>query len=315
MKASSLLLVGALLLCASSAFGQGDDARDRMIQEQRMRDEVSRRKQDAAFARLHVVKEEQKAREMVRRKDGISFRLNPSLTKKDREAIAINPEDTKQFLGLLQQGHTGIVRLQSANVCNPTDKVIQAASGCPDNIAGKATSYSFRTDEYKTGLLADIEYLNNNLAAPGFYTTGIFSNLGDVDINSLGLASNGVRQLAAFVPANAIAELLSQERQMTTGMRIDNYLYRREVALKVNSTYVLRTIAYKGRMLGIVNGRSVNLLDLDTRKDLTLVFRVVREHPDGSVTLVWKQLDVKPSPKIIQNETVVASPKGQKNGK
>src|SRR5258708_34017127 len=315
MKASNLLLVGAFLRCASSAFGQGDDARDRMIQEQRVRDEASRRRQDAAFSRLHTLKDEQKAREMVRRKDGISLPLNPSLTKKDREAIAINPDDTKQFLALLQQGHSGIVRLQSANVCNPADKVIQAASGCPDNIAGKATSYSFRTDEYKTGLLADIQYLNNNLVAPGIYTTGIFSNLGDVDINSLGLASNGVRQLAAFVPANAVAELQSQDRQMTTGMRIENYLYKREGALKVNSTYVLRTIAYKGRMLGVVDGRSVNLLDLDTRKDLTVVFRVVREHPDGSVTLVWNQLDVKPPPKIIQNETVVASPKGQKNGK
>src|SRR5258707_14741969 len=107
MKTSSLILVGALLLCASSAFGQGDDARDRMVQEQRERDEASRRRQDAAFARLHRMKDEQKVREMVRRKDSISFRLHPSLTKKDREAIAINPEDTKQFLALLQQDQTG----------------------------------------------------------------------------------------------------------------------------------------------------------------------------------------------------------------
>jgi hypothetical protein len=205
--------------------------------------------------------------------------------------------------------------LQSANVCNPADNVIQAASGCPDNIAGKATSYSFRTDEYKAGHFADILYLNNNVVAPGIYTLGIFSNLGDVDINTLGLASNGVRQLAAFIPASAIAELQSQDRQITTGMRIDNYLYKREVSLKPNSTYVLRTIAYKGRMPGNVNGRTGNLLDQDTRKDLTLVFRVVREHPDGSVTLVWKQLDAKASPKIIRNETVVASPKGQNKGK
>lgn len=313
MKASSLLLVGTLLLCTTSAFGQADDA-GRMIREQRERDAASQRTQNAALTRLNTLKEQQKAREILRRKDGISFRLNPSLTKRDREAIAINREDTKQFLALLQQARTGIVRLQSANVCNPLDKVIQAASNCPDNIVGKATSYSFRTDEYKTESFSDIMYQNNNLVAPGIYTTGIFSNLGDVDINSLGLASDGVRQLAAFVPVTTITELKSQDRKITTGMHIDNYLYKREVALKLNSTYVLRTIAYKGgRMLAEVNGRNTNLLDFDTRKDMTIVFRVVREHPDGSVTLVWKQLDVKPAPKIIREKPVVAAAKGQKH--
>src|SRR5882762_4092029 len=147
MKASSLLLVGTLLLlCASAAFGQGVDVGDRMIREQRERDAASQRRQNEALTRISTLKEQQKTREILRQKDSISFRLNPSLTKKDRQAIAINPEDTKQFLALLQHGRTGIVRLQSANVCNPTDKVIAAASNCPNNIVGKATSYSFRTD-------------------------------------------------------------------------------------------------------------------------------------------------------------------------
>jgi hypothetical protein len=307
MKTSRLLVVGALLLSASSAFGQGDDAAARMAkEEQRERDAASQHRQDQAFARLKSVNEQQRASEIVRRKGSVSFRPHPSLTRKDREAIFINPEDTKQFLTLLQQNHTGIVRIQSANVCDPSDKVVQASGNCPDNIVGKATSYSFRVADYRTEFFADILFKNDNLTTPGMYTKGIFSDLGDVDINSLGMTSDGVRQLSAFVPAATLAELQNQDRLVRMGMRIDNHIYKGEVELKENSTYVLRTIAYKGRMIRKVDGRKVNLLDSDTRKDMTIVFRSVRKHPDGSVTLVWKELDVKPAPKLILDETVLA---------
>jgi hypothetical protein len=46
------------------------------------------------------------------------------------------------------------------------------------------------------------------------------------------------------------------------------------------------------------NGVSYNLLDGDKRVDVTLAFRVIRIGEDGSVTILWKELQRKEAPKL-----------------
>jgi hypothetical protein len=52
-----------------------------------------------------------------------------------------------------------------------------------------------------------------------------------------------------------------------------------------------------------VRGISYNELDFDKRRDVIVAFRVVRMDPDGSISILWKQLADGESPKLNQERS------------
>jgi hypothetical protein len=213
----------------------------------------------------------------------------PVLSQQDIEAIAVNPEDKTEFEDFLKAKKTGIIRLHDADVCPTTGYIVEAYTTCPLNIVNNATAYSFRVKNYSLSKFADLYFKGNKLSVSGVFTLGVASNLGDVNINNLNLASDGVKQLYEFKPSDDENEVNHNWKMLDKGIQVDNFIYKREVELVENNTYVLRVVAYRGNLLELQN---------DKRKDIIVVFRTIRKHEDGSLTLVWKELKRINSPKI-----------------
>jgi hypothetical protein len=69
-----------------------------------------------------------------------------------------------------------------------------------------------------------------------------------------------------------------------------------------NTTYALRSIAYQGTIMRSIQTLTYNELDVDKRRDVIVVFRVVKRDADGSVTILWKELSNKNAPKLKENK-------------
>ena len=282
---------------------QTSTEQERIAREQAARDAEMRRTITQGFLRLAAIRaENQENIRLIRKNGDVSFKYKPALTKQDIEAVSINPADLTQFKEFLKQPDTGIVRLQNAGICLPESQVIQAVGTCPNNIVGKATGYSFRTNDYKNKIFSDIFFIKNAFSAPGVFTFGIFSNLGNVDIQTLTLASGSIKELADFQPPADESKIKEQVQILNKGIQIGDSIYRTQATAAENNTYVLRTIAYNGCIMRNSASQRINILNDDQRKDVLLVFRVVRKHEDGSLTLLYKELRRQTVPKVVLEE-------------
>ncbi len=228
-----------------------------------------------------------------------SYRFPPGLTKRDKELTALDPADRIRFADFLKKDETGFVRLHDAANCTGKALVINTNEPCPWNVPGKATSYSFRKEKYRNAFFSDLALFDSKFQIVGINSLGFLTELGDVALEKLSLQTGGIKQLSEFVPSSDLKEIEKQYSATKKGFRVGNFLYMNALPVKENVAYALRCIAYKSKVYRRVNGFKVNLLDGDKRVDVTLVFRVIRKHDDGSVSILWKQLNEKDAPKLV----------------
>jgi hypothetical protein len=217
--------------------------------------------------------------------------LKAKPTPKDLEAIKIDDGDKTKFAEFLKQPRTGIVRLHDIDNCEENAKIYNVEEPCPSHIIDKGSAYSFLERDYDYRLLADIWLQKSNLRIRKVETLSFLTNLGDVAIENLTLAADGIRQMAEFVPSADRKEVVAQLRIATRGFQVGKYVYKTSRPLKENSTYSLRAITYR------TDNPSLSVKT--KRLDVIVVFRVVRTHPDGSVSILWKELQRKEAPKIL----------------
>lgn len=227
------------------------------------------------------------------------YRQPPVLTKRDKELTAIDAADKAKFAGFLEDEQAGFVRLHDAANCNFKSAVVNASEPCPWNIPGKATSYSFRKEKYRSAFFSDLALFESNLYVVGVNLIGYLVDLGDVALDKVSLRDAGIKEMSNFAVSDNIREIEKQFAAARKGFRNNGFLYRSALPLKENTTYALRSVAYQGKIHRKVNGFKINVLEGDKRIDLTLVFRVIRKHEDGSVSLLWKELGRKDSPKLV----------------
>lgn len=294
-----------LLLPVLSAAAQTnqDAGQNPQIKEQPVlnAEEASRQKN---LNRMRALSQRNQSRVYVVGKDGVSIKSKPALTAADIRAIEISEEDLRQYGEFLRQPKTGIIRLHDAEICLPNRNLIQAESPCPNNVSGKATGFSFRRDDYSVAALSDVFFSKNSFSAPGMFTIGIFSKLGkNAGIEAQSLASDGVKQLVELIAPETADEAEELLYLIKTGAVVGGKVYKSSADIKINETYVLRSIAYRGKALRENgNGFKVNVLDSDERADVLIVFRPIRKYEDGSVALIWKEVAHKPAPKIVLTE-------------
>jgi hypothetical protein len=222
--------------------------------------------------------------------------LKAKATPKDLEAVAVNPEDKTKFAAVLKQPHTGIFRLHDLGNCEESEQIYNVEDPCPAHIIDKASAYSFLEHDYEFRLLADIFLQKSVLRIRKIGTLSFLTNLGDVPLENLSLAANGIREMAEFVPSPDKKEVVAQYKIASRGFQVGKYVYKTSRPLKENSTYALRAITYRFE--------SPNLSIKTKRLDIIVAFRVVRAHGDGSFTILWKELDRKEAPKLLDKKFV-----------
>ena len=223
------------------------------------------------------------------------FRKKPS--KEQRKQLQPKAEDLTKYSQVLAQPKTGKFRLLPDAGCEENPLIVKADEDCLKAIP-ESSFYSFREDKHTHDVVADIRLKNGFLVSDGVLAQGILVNLGDVALDKVSLASEGLFYLRNYQPLELSQEAHQQHFQMVRGVKSGKYEYRKIQSAVENSTYAMRVIAYKGSIYRSYRGFRYDLLDGDKRIDLTLTFRVIRKEADGGVTLLWKELERKESPKI-----------------
>jgi hypothetical protein len=219
--------------------------------------------------------------------------------KKELQILVPSVEDVERFSFFLRQPRAGLIKLVPERNCDSGGKVTSASPDCSKySIPGAGSSYSFRIDNYRIARLADINYTGRNFRAFGVLTHGILVSIGDVPLENVDSQSEAVISLIKLQPVTDFKEAEEFALKLDKGIQNKDLIYRNILPVMENTTYLLRSIAYKGNSTQTIQGITFDEMELDKRKDVVVAFRVVRRDADGSVTLLWKELTSKNSPKL-----------------
>lgn len=221
--------------------------------------------------------------------------------KAELKLLAPNKEDQDKFAGFLRQDNTGLIKLVKDKGCADNPNVVVVTSDClAYTMPGAGSSYSFRVKDYRIPRLADITFTERAFQSRGNALHGIFAEIGDVPLEQVNLQTKGLGFLVNFKPEADVKKADELDKKMRKGITADGFLYRRAVPVKANTTYILRSIAYRGVYPQAVQRYVYNEFEFDKREDVIVAFRIVRRYDDGAVLILWKRLAQKTSPKLKQ---------------
>lgn len=227
--------------------------------------------------------------------------------KKEAELLIPRIEDQKKYADFLRQPNTGLIKLMPDLGCGENPKILVVSEVCTQyTMPGGGSAYSFRKETYRIWRLADLLHKDGIIHAVGTRSQGILVALGDVPLDNISLRTEGVKFLTDFVPETEFEEAKKQNRKLLEGIMQGGFYYRKALRAVEDSTYVLRSVAYRGKFYRSVRGLVYNELDFDKRRDVIVAFRIVRQDKsDGSITLLWRELANMKSPALkVEKELV-----------
>lgn len=220
-------------------------------------------------------------------------------TRDELAAVAVDPTITAKYSAFLDIPNTGVFKLVGDNGCDQKTSVVSATDVCRNySMPGAGNSFSFRTESYRLRRLGDLSSRDSSLFVPGVFMHGILTVLGDVDASGIGLGSPGVAVLAALSPATSTEQATEFGATIARGFQKDGHRFSATVKMNVNTTYALRSIAYRGKLMRAVVGATYNEMERDKRRDVIVVFRVVDLDADGTATIIWRELRNTESPEL-----------------
>jgi hypothetical protein len=244
----------------------------------------------------------------------------------EKKRVVPSEADRRLYKDFLRQPKTGITRLVMPVLCSvPLAEVLRDrekyAKQCP-SINLFTGGFSFRKNEYAIPNLADVVINKNVIYSAGLLAQAIMTNLGDTPLDGLSLQSPGVKFLVDFVPEITATAIDQQSVKFNKGYTEDKFTYARGFKIAENTSFALRVIAYRANPNrpmpstaalsnkdfykmdsairpsgGATVETRVDPLFGDERKDVIVAFRIIRVGADGSVTLIWRELQRKDAPK------------------
>ncbi len=218
-------------------------------------------------------------------------------TREQKLRLLPDTEYLIKYARFLEQPKTGIFRLLPDSGCEENPLVIKADEKCLQAIP-ESSFYSFRTKTHAPEFLSDIRLRNNHLVSSGTLSQGILVMMGDIAIEKISLKSEGLKFLNEYEPHSSGTQAQRQFLEVARGIESGQYGYRKAFPAKDNTTFALRVVAYRGNIFRTFRGYRYNLLTGDKRIDITVAFRIVAKDENGGVTILWKELERKNSPRI-----------------
>ncbi len=220
--------------------------------------------------------------------------------KEEKELLQPNQSDLTKHSKFLSQRKTGIVKLITDTGCADNSKVVLASEKCLTySMPGAGSSFSFRVNDYRIKHLSDLTFIGNKLVAFGLLTQTLFIEIGDISIDEVNSTSAPVEFLESFQPESEFSSFTETYQKIsTTGIQHNNFTYKREIEPLVNKTYALRSIAYNGKVSRSFEGESYDEFSFDQRKDVIIIFQIIAKESDQNITILWKELSRKNSPKL-----------------
>ena len=192
-------------------------------------------------------------------------------------------EDRSLYSEFLRQPDTGLIRLL------PRDKYDSESyknNNKTITMRGGGAYYSFFRKTHEYGYGSDIE-LDHDQLSTGFAGAdyGMLTDLGDIPLESVGTELPAVTLFAAYKTPTEEPLARSEYRRLQQGAELEGLPVRSRLQLKLNSTYLLRSINYRS-------------------SDVLVAFKVVRIDSDGSAVLLWKLLKKYETPNLKRAEVV-----------
>jgi len=247
---------------------------------------------------LNPVSESDRLAARVVRMQSIVAPLYRKPSRKETASLAPDGSFLQRYASLLKADGAGIIRLAPDIGCVYSERVVSAAEDCLKfSFPGAGNSFSFRTESYRLRHLADISYVSGKLRMTGIFMHGIAVDIGDVPVEAVSFSTEGVGYLTSFQPSTTSEDVVAIDRNFTRGIRADDFVYSKEVTPTVNRTYVIRAVAYRGKVVRSAGGVRYNELDYDKRRDVIVAFRILDIGKEG-ITLVWRKLSDAEPPRI-----------------
>ena len=212
-------------------------------------------------------------------------RRRPDLPREPRVIkegpLAPSESDRTAFSSFLKEKDTGLIRLLPRELlereANHIGKLFFTQGGPYFSFANRTHLYGYGSD-----IQLERDHLSVGFAGADF---GMMTNIGDVALSELTADDPEFQELNAYRPPEPEADARAEYRRSNSaeGMSFDGRVYRKQVPVDENSTYLLRSISY---------GRS----------DVLVGFRLVRRDPDGSVIIAWKLLNRYPVTELKRNK-------------
>ncbi|MEO5860303.1 MAG: hypothetical protein ABIR33_15315 [Pyrinomonadaceae bacterium] len=232
---------------------------------------------------------------MLDRKTGIYRK--PSA--EESAVLAVSETIIREFESFLKTPDTGIVKLNGDSSCISSVEIVNVSEKCaPFKMPGAGTAFSFRIDGYRLPRLADLILLNGTFRADAVLQLVAMTQLGNIPIGEITLESPGIKYLVELQPTRDGNKFLKYDAELTQGINANGYFYRKGQPVKLDTTYALRSIAYRGSYLQVVDKITYDELDFDRRRDVIVAFRVIETQESGNVTIAWKRLKDIEAPKL-----------------
>lgn len=217
-----------------------------------------------------------------------------------KKRLGPDAEEKKPYADFLKLPNTGIVRIAQQTDCHRILDVSNPDTKCLNYyLPGKALAYSFRKTDYAHRAYADIERSGEIFVAPGTLILGLITSLDDVPIYDVAASNSLVQALAEFRPAQTLDQAAEQERDVTRGIEIGGYIFRKAVPINESTTYLMRSVAYRARVSNLPKTeKQRGSINDDERGDIVVVFRVVKKDADGNYLVLWRQLHRAESPRL-----------------
>lgn len=226
------------------------------------------------------------------------FSVKKVISRKQKKLLSPDKSFSTIYADFLRQPDTGLIRLFQDVGCETNDNLIRVSEECLDWIP-MSSSYSFREKEHTRDFLSDIKLRNDLLTAGDHLEQGILVALGNIELEKITLETEGINFLKDYNPEVESQKVLAQTLQLSKGVKSNGYLYKSSLPALQNVTYILRAIAYRGKLMSSFQGQKIDVLDGDNRSDLILAFRVLEKDSVGTLTIIWKRMARKSAPKII----------------
>ena len=219
--------------------------------------------------------------------------------KEEIRVLAVAEPLATRYAKFLASSNTGIIKLNAESTCVTDADVLVASEKCVNfQMPGGGAAYSFRTQGYRLPRLADIILLEGIFRTGGVFQQVIFADIGDVPIEEVALHTKGMSYLVTSVPVRDSDEFMRFDGELAQGIAANGFTYRKWNPSKENSTFALRSIAFRGKFARTIDGLEYNELDFDKRRDVIVAFRVIDKDAAGNLTIVWKTLKDVEAPKL-----------------
>lgn len=236
--------------------------------------------------------------------------------ERTRSMLVVPPSYFEKYKSLLKDGKVELARLQPDKNCYISIVVsVEDLEKCYDvvPVPGGGSFYSFRDKSNfpiektfirtsngditkpdkriltfpRMGVGAggnwwNIHFINNNFDVANDTVQGIIAEIGDVGLENLKLKSKEFEFLNDFEPSETLEEVRGRNETLKKGIKFNNFTYSNSTSMKLNSTYVLRSVDYHSNLRTKMTGNK--------QADITVALKVVGRENDGSIIILWKEL-------------------------